>query len=143
MANTTLKQNLFIKEYLFSGNATQSAMIAYGIKSKSVASATGSRLLRNVSVQEKIQESLAREDIDVNLILKSLKKNLEEGAGVKVKASDSNRAGEILLKYLEKKNSTNGTINQYNINAMFANLSVSEAMKKRVELNKWFEEILN
>ena len=137
---TTIKQNSFIKEYLSSGNATQSAMIAYGIKNKNVASATGSRLLRNVKVQAQIKASLVKEGIDEEQVIKALKMNLLEGAGVQAKASDSNRAGEILLKYLDKENENQNQYNQYNF--MFANLTLSEAMRKREELNKWFQEIL-
>lgn len=134
---SNVKQQRFIKEYLSNGNATLSAQIAYGHKNKKVASAVGSRLLGNVRIQETIKASLIKENVDEALVIKALKKNLSEGAGVGAKASDSNRAGEILLKYLGKLGETKNEYTQFNFN----NLSTSEVIEKRNELNKWFRSI--
>lgn len=46
------KQKQFVEEYLIDLNATQAYKKAYNIESDDVAAASGSRLLRNVKVQE-------------------------------------------------------------------------------------------
>lgn len=138
-----VKQQRFIKEYLSSGNATLSAQIAYGHKNKKVASAVGSRLLGNARIQETIKASLIKEDVDEALVIKALKKNLEDGAGVQAKASDANRAGEILLKYLGKLGDSKAEYNQYNFSASLQNLSASEILEKHHELQDWFDGIFN
>lgn len=138
----TLKQSKFVKNYLKTKNATESAMIAYDINNRNVASATGSRLLRNVKVKEEIQRYFKSEDIDLSLILKTLRTNLVSGAGVKARASDSNRAAELLLKAsgaFEKQNNTNTQINFY---ANLDNLSYPELIKKREQTRQYFDQIL-
>ena len=58
MAKLTLKQEIFIKEYLMSFNATQSAIKA-GYSAKT-AKSQGQRLLTNVNVKKKIDSEMKR-----------------------------------------------------------------------------------
>lgn len=50
----TIKQQLFINEYLKHRNATQAVIRVYDVSNKNSASVIGCRLLRNVKVQEAI-----------------------------------------------------------------------------------------
>jgi len=137
-----LRQSKFVKNYLKTKNATESAMIAYNCKDRDVASATGSRLLRNVKVKEEIQRYFKGEDITISLILNTLKTNLVSGAGVSAKASDSNRAAELLLKAsgaFDKQNNSNTQINFF---ANLENLSTPELIKKRDQTREYFKQIL-
>ncbi len=54
----TLKQKLFIKEYLEHRNATKAVLNVYDAKNSNSAGVIGSRLLRNVKVNEEIKRIL-------------------------------------------------------------------------------------
>lgn len=58
MADLNVKQEIFVKEYLMSFNATQSAVKAG--YSERTASVTGAKLLRNAKVAEKINAEMKR-----------------------------------------------------------------------------------
>ena len=61
--NLTRKQRKFVKEYLATGNATESALQVYDTDDREVASVIGSQNLTKVNVQNAIQESLKDEDL--------------------------------------------------------------------------------
>lgn len=77
MAKLTAKQKIFVDEYLIDMNATRAYKVAYpNITKDETASQAGSRLLRNVKVQEKIAERMkdreVRTEITQDKVLKEL-----------------------------------------------------------------------
>jgi len=140
----TLKQKRFIKEFIKHGNATKAARIAYRYTNNNTCSATGSRLLRNVKVQEEIAKYLQSEGLNLQLVLKSLKTNLVKGAGVNAKASDSNRAAELLLKVAGafEQAKQQPTV-QYNRFYVDMNMSEEEMLAKRGEMKGFFDKVLD
>lgn len=93
----TRKQKLFIKEYLTDLNATRAAISA-GYSEKTAA-AQGSRLLINVNVKAKLDQSLAKRaeklDISAEYVLKMIKQTIERGSqGVQVFDREGKPTGE-------------------------------------------------
>lgn len=139
----TIKQKRFIKEFTKNGNATRAAKIAYGHKNNNVSAAIGSRLLRNVNVQEEIRKHLQSEGIDLKLVLNSLKANLVKGAGVQARASDSNRAAELLLKVTGAfEVAKHEALTQYNSFYVDLSLSRVEILRKRDKFRQFFGNII-
>jgi phage terminase small subunit len=56
----SLKQLLFVAEYLVDLNATRAYMVAYGVKSETVAASAAARLLKNVKVAEAVAAGQAK-----------------------------------------------------------------------------------
>lgn len=78
----TKKQEMFISEYLKDMNATQAYKRAgYAVKNDRVAAAAGLRMLRNVNIKERIEESLKekskRNEITADWVMAQLKENYE------------------------------------------------------------------
>ena len=75
----TAKQKIFADEYLIDLNATRAYKVAYPkVKNDETASAAGARLLRNVKVEDYIQERMKdrekRTEITQDMVLKELAK---------------------------------------------------------------------
>lgn len=117
MAELTLKQKLFIKEYLIDLNATQAAIRA-GYSEKTAYS-QGQRMLKKVEVKEAIDKSLTKRsdklDLSAEYVLGSLKAVAErcmqaepildregnETGEYRFDSSGANRSLELLGKYMK------------------------------------------
>jgi phage terminase small subunit len=75
------KQKIFVSEYLKDFNGTRAYKVAYEIENENVAAAGGSRLLRNVNIQQAIQakanQHLDTIDVDTNYIISNIKEITE------------------------------------------------------------------
>ena len=86
---------------------------------------------------------LQEENIDLSLVLQSVKKNLTGGAGRHAKASDSNKAAEILLRVAGAFDKPSGPGVQYNLYADMRDVPRKEILQKRNELHGYFNNILD
>lgn len=108
----TIKQRAFIKNLSKGHNQTESAILAgYSRKSADV---IGSKL----ASQENIIRALDQAKFDDKHIVEGLKRNFDEGIGVKATADTSVKVAELVLKlkgYLnkEQEGTTNNTQNIY------------------------------
>lgn len=83
----TIKQKLFIQEYLRYRNATQAALDVYDAKNKNSAAVIGYRLLRNVNVKSEIERILEARESTPSYIAKLLIDVIENGSSSqKIKA---------------------------------------------------------
>ncbi|MBO5142708.1 MAG: terminase small subunit [Treponema sp.] len=77
----TNNQEKFIREYLKDFNGTRAYKEAYKTKNEKVAATSAWRMLRNVDIQQAIQEAANRQleevEIDVNYIVKGIKEVAE------------------------------------------------------------------
>lgn len=138
-----LRQKSFVKEFIRDGNATRAVKEVYGYGDNNACAATGSRLLRNVNIQKEIRELLQSEGINLKLVFDSLKTNLVKGAGVQARASDSNRAAELLLKVAGAfEVAKHEALTQYNSFYVDLSLPVGEILRKRDKLRQFFGDIL-
>lgn len=101
-AGLTEKQRRFCEEYLIDLNATRAYMAAYpSTKKESTASVCAAKLLRNVKVQnflqELRQERQERTQITQDEVLAAIK---DIAFDIEVKAKDRLRALELLCKHL-------------------------------------------
>ena len=76
----TFKQDKFVKEYIkCEGNASEAVRKAYpNIKSKGAIRTMASKLVTNGNVQRKIQEILDEEGLTSELVVRELKKMIED-----------------------------------------------------------------
>jgi len=75
--NLTTRQNLFLKEYMQTGNATEAAMKVYNCKDRASAAALGSRMLRNVKIFDEVEFWLNKLGITDREIAKTIKEGLQ------------------------------------------------------------------
>lgn len=75
----TIKQQLFIREYLEHKNATKAVTRVYDVSNKNSAGVMGCRLLRNVKVQEAIDRNLEAERSALSRTVQLLKNVLDHG----------------------------------------------------------------
>jgi hypothetical protein len=84
MDGLTLKQRVFIKEYIEHRNGTRAAMVAYETNDSSTAGVIAFENLRKPKIIETIQQVMNREGITETLLVKRLKEIIEnprEGDG--------------------------------------------------------------
>lgn len=76
------KQKIFVSEYLKDFNGTRAYKVAYEVENEKVAATSAWRLLRNVDIQQAIQEKannhLDEIDVDTNYIISSIKEITEK-----------------------------------------------------------------
>lgn len=138
----TTKQRRFIQEFFKSNNATEASMEAYNCKDRVVAASIGSENLRKPQIREAIKLHLQEEGIDLKTVFRSLKKNMLQGAGRHTKASDSNRAAEILLKVSGAFREDNSFVQHNYLNIDLDHITTSQLLKKKKELDDFFGEII-
>jgi len=97
MKNLTLKQKLFIKEYVKSKNATQSASKVYNVKNRNVAKNIGSENLSNPNIKNRLERLLREVEYSPKLSISNLM-DIEATKVYKTTAGDKIRASELLLK---------------------------------------------
>jgi len=138
----TLKQQKFVKEYLKDGNGTRAAQIAYPKANYKTASVIASENLAKPNVVKSINEYLQEEGYNVSESIKRLRKTAEKGAGVKARARDQIRADELLLKASGGFEKKEYPTTQYNFITYLEGLSFKELQKKKRELDKNFNKIV-
>ena len=94
----TIKQNMFVKGLVESGNGTQAALGAYNTSSSEVAKVIASENLTKLNVREAVEQAMERNGLSVEYISGKIKDSMVAGVGIKAKNSDTIRAGEVLLK---------------------------------------------
>lgn len=138
------KTKAFAKEYIRTGFNGASAIrnIANKAMSVGVASTQAGRLLKKVEVRQEIEQELMKQGITPGLILDSLKTNMTSGAGVKSKATDSNRASELLLKLFGLLgNQTN--ITRISLEAKYSEMSKDKLINEHRRLTEQFNSIID
>lgn len=101
------KQKIFVSEYLKDFNGTRAYKVAYGVENEKVAATSAWRMLRNVDIQQAIQEKannhLEEIDVDVAYIINGIKEVTERcktpDIDGKIDASNSLKGFELLGKY--------------------------------------------
>lgn len=76
----TIKQRLFITEYLEHRNATKAVFNVYDVKNSNSAGVIGSRLLRNVKVQEEISRILEVEGSVISRVVVLIDNVMKHGS---------------------------------------------------------------
>lgn len=135
----TYKQKAFIKKFCQRLNATDAAGAVYNLRSRAVAQTVGSENLRKPLIREEIEKELEKQGISQQNIFSVLKQNMDAGAGVGARAADSNRAAEILLKYLTPSDNIND-IHSININVN--TMDQQQLLDQYKQLNKFWGKIL-
>lgn len=77
----TLKQKLFIREYLEYRNVTKAVLNVYDVKNTNSAGVIGCRLLRNVKVQEEISRILEAEGSVLSRVVALIDNVMKYGSG--------------------------------------------------------------
>ena len=80
----TLKQRDFVTQYLETGNATQAAMQAYKPKKRATARAIGSENLTKPNIQRTIQETLAENGLNADLIIQAVTEDIKNKPGERI-----------------------------------------------------------
>ena len=137
----TLKQRKFVQEYIkHEGNGTRAALEAYNVKDKTVASTIANENLNKPYLVDSIELALKKQGITDETITEALAKNLIKGAGVRARASDSNKAAEILLKLKGKlSSSSTQSLHYYD----YRNMNKQELIKERERLKQLYDNILS
>ena len=140
----TLKQKLFVKEYLNNGgNGTGAAMSVYNTKDPNVAHSIAVDNLRSPTVKAEIQEALESVGLDLISISKLLKKATTSGLGQKATNSDSLRGIELMLK-LQNAYPTQRTSHlRVNLRQELEKMTYQDLIKKHQETTKEIENILS
>ena len=115
----TVKQKMFVNEYLKTKNGTAAAMRVYDVKNKNTAKVIASQNLTKTNIMESIEKSLQAQGYSPQDSVRRLVSTAEEGTGKKATAGDQIRADELLLKLsghlIERKQSFNMN---YDLNSM-------------------------
>jgi phage terminase small subunit len=99
LTRLTIKQRIFISEYLKHQNATRSAMEAYPNQKYSSARVTGCRLLQNANIVKALKELLLEVGYNPKESIKRLRQTAQAGIGKDTLAKDQINADELLLDY--------------------------------------------
>lgn len=125
MNEPTLKQKEFVKEYLDSGNGTQSALKVYDTKDPNVAGAIASENLRKPKIRQMIEDAcetafstvfaLAVGAENENVRLNASKDILDRGGLKPIEQTDITSKGEKIMilpaELISKNDSTSNTEN--------------------------------
>jgi len=94
----TLKQKLFVDEYIKTKNATKAAMKIYDTKSKTMAAVIGSENIRKHNVAQRIEQVLRDAKYEPVASVRSIMSIEEKGNKRPETYSASLKASEMLLK---------------------------------------------
>lgn len=94
----TLKQRIFIKNYLKNGNATEAAVVAYKVKNRNVAGVIASENLRKPNIVNAIIRSLDKCGLSDNYLAIGLRQIIESGTGIKANAETTTKGIELAFK---------------------------------------------
>ena len=94
----TLKQKLFTKKYLETGNGTQAVLEAYNTHDPNTAAVIASENLNKPKVIEEIYKVLDRTGLSLEQVSGSVGDILQRGAETKVTGDNILRAAEMLYK---------------------------------------------
>lgn len=130
----TLKQRLFVKEYIKNkGNATESAMSVYDVKTRAVAGAIGNENLQKPYLKEYINQQLDSAGLTDYKIFDGINRTINAGIGEKPTNADAQRGLFELLKlkgyYPDRKTEVNKKSLTLNLQAK-DNTDVMEELKQ-------------
>lgn len=92
----------FIEEYIRNGgNARKAYMVVYEVTNNDVADVSASRLLSNVRIKQKL-ESLMMNEIDVNSVIATLQRKLDNHAETPKFSREELMAMRLALEYAQK-----------------------------------------
>lgn len=94
----TLKQKLFVKKYVETGNGTQAALEAYNTTSSSVAANIASENLRKPKVLEEITTILDRQGLSLTEVSESVGNIIRKGPQTKITGDNVIRAAELAFR---------------------------------------------
>lgn len=84
MKHLTLKQKIFIREYINTlGNATKASLLAYGCKSINVAGVVGYQNLRKLNIRREINKILDMGGITEDVVISNLNINVLSSRNIK------------------------------------------------------------
>jgi len=130
------RQRRFVKEYVKTGNGTQSVLKTYNTNKPRNASVLANKLLKKPLIQKGIEEAMMEAGYDIADSVRDLQKASRLGLGNEksAKVSDSIRANEILLKLsgvvVDRKASVS-------IKADVSNLPKDQLLKLNKKYNKY------
>ena len=136
----TLKQKKFIKHYLKSGNKKESAIVAgYSPKTAHV---TGSQLLKNPNIKEKIDIVLDKAGLTDEQLATNLQEAIQKGlTSDKATVSDALRGIEQAFRLKDKFPSTRLDINKKTLTMSLEGKSIEELEDKYNQLLQEAKEL--
>ena len=96
--NLTIKEAKFVKKYIETGNGTEAANQVYDVKDRRTAWGVAQQNMRRPRVREALDKAMREQKLTPAYIVQAMKKNIDEGAGVKATAKDANTAIDMYLK---------------------------------------------
>lgn len=100
MNKLTLKQELFLREYIRTKNATAAALNVYDCKNTAVASQIGYENLRKPEIEQRINEYLQSKELPIERVLKDLRTILEAKPGSSITPGDQIKGIELYFKLI-------------------------------------------
>ena len=98
MQKLTIKQKLFLKELLSTKNGTEAAFRTYNCKNRATAAQIAYENLRKPEIHREVKSCFKANELSLELVLKSLVEIAVNGAKTNIKAADSIRANQLLLR---------------------------------------------
>lgn len=142
--HTKPQEKRFVKEYIKTGNAKQSALEAFNVKESSAGQVAHQKLKQD-HIQVMIKEAMAAENLDPQWVIKQRKQIIEKGMkeldSVKIAPSDieKNLTGLEKLMLLNGNKGENSNSHQHL--HLHGSLTRQEVLDKRQEVSSFFEDI--
>lgn len=137
----TLKQKLFVKEYIKNGgNGTQAVLKTYNTKDYKTASVISSENLDNPSIKSSIEEIANSQGVTSDSIIQSFN-SIASKEVEKVSADSKIKATIELAKILGLYPGSKNTNLNVNLRGNLTDLGYSEAKQKLTELNSTITEL--
>jgi hypothetical protein len=148
MQKVNIKQRKFVREYVKTGNITQSAFEAYNHKTRNSAASHGSQLLKGENIQRAILEAMDNSEMSPEWILAKKKKLINKGMqdleDSKVSPEVLNKSLDGLLKLYDSAGggglNTNKTLH---LHQHYSNMTRDEVLKARQVNSQWFNDIID
>lgn len=139
----TIKQAKFVKAYISNGgNGTQAIMQSYNVEEPRTATAMSVENLSKPSVQQAVEQALAKSGITLDLITDEIK-SLATTQVDKVSGDTKLKSLETLLKLHNAFPGSKHTNLNLNIKGKMRDLSFQDAKKELEKLNAQVGELVN
>ncbi len=132
----TVKQKLFVNEYIKTKNGTKAAMRVYDVKNKNTAKVIASQNLTKTNIRESIEKCLQAQGYNPRSSVQTLIE-IQDMPSNKHSSSDRIRASELLLKlsgHLVEKSQTVST--NYTFDQRIDHMSYEELLEFNNKYNK-------